>query len=152
MGALDSLKEIYEKIEDKYYSFLDWIDGKGVPVYKVVDAIEASNIPSFPIAIIFTLLVLGLIFIGISSLFGGGVLEVTVSDASSSLISGATVTIYSEGKLISEGETENGIISLQIPINKEIEITVIKSGFNEKTRLIIATWQLLPAYFLPHQL
>jgi len=133
MAVLDSLKEIYEKIEEKYYSFLDWIDGKGVPVYKVVDAIEASNIPSFPIAIIFTLLVLGLIFIGLSSMFGGGVLEVTINDASDTLISGATITVYAEGKLITEGETENGIVSLQIPINTEIEITVIKTGFNEKT-------------------
>ncbi len=133
MAVLDSLKEIYEKMEEKYYSFLDWIDGKGVPVYKVVDAIEASNIPSFPIAIIFALLILGLIFIGISSLFGGGVLEVTVSNTSDTLISGATITVYAEGKIITEGETENGVVSLQIPLNTGLEITVIKTGFNEKT-------------------
>ena len=133
MAVLDSLKEIYGKIEDKYYSFLDWVEEKGLPVYKVVDAIEASNIPSFPIAIIFALLILGLIFIGISSMFGGGVLEITVSNTSDTLISGATITVYAEGKLITEGETENGIVSLQIPLNTEIEITVIKTGFNEKT-------------------
>ena len=61
MGLLDSLKGFYTSAEEKYYSFLDTLDESGIPVYKVVDAIEASNIPSFPIAIIFALLFFGLI-------------------------------------------------------------------------------------------
>ena len=55
------LKDFYVSLEEKYYGFLDWLDNKGVPVYSAVDALEKNGIPSFPIAIILLLLILGLI-------------------------------------------------------------------------------------------
>ena len=44
-----SMGEIYSQLEEKYYSFLDSLDGKGIPVYNIVDPIENAGIPSMPL-------------------------------------------------------------------------------------------------------
>ena len=64
MGLMDSLKDFYYKMQDKYYGFLDFLEGRGIPVYKVVDALDSRNIPSFPIVILLVLLILaGFVFL-----------------------------------------------------------------------------------------
>ncbi|MDO8647867.1 MAG: carboxypeptidase regulatory-like domain-containing protein [Candidatus Diapherotrites archaeon] len=52
----------YTGIEDKYYAMLDWLDKHGIPVYKVVDAVEANNIPSFPLFLLLCLVAIGLLW------------------------------------------------------------------------------------------
>lgn len=56
------LKDLYYALEDKYYKFLDWLDGKGIPVYKLADPID-KIVPSFIIVLIIaTLLLSGIIY------------------------------------------------------------------------------------------
>lgn len=52
-----SIKEIYYDIEDKWFDLLDSIDQK-IPVYKVIDPIEKAGVPSLPVFIALTLLIL----------------------------------------------------------------------------------------------
>lgn len=88
------LKEFYHAIEDKYYAGLDWLDAHGVPVYRVVDAIEAQNIPSFPVAMLLLVLVLGGLWFALSGNLGGGnALTITVIDGTQTPISGARVEL-----------------------------------------------------------
>lgn len=52
----DRLKQAYFKIEDKYYDLMDWLESKGIPVYKYfVEPIEKRGIPSFPVAVFLAL-------------------------------------------------------------------------------------------------
>jgi len=135
MGVLDSLKEFYANIEEGYYSFLDKIDGAGIPVYKVVDAIEANDIPSFPIAIIFTLVLAGLLAMFLNGIFfGGSQLTVFVQDTEGNSVSGASISAFVEGEEITNGITNsNGQSVLEVPLNKEVELKISKNGFNDKT-------------------
>ncbi|MFH0970393.1 MAG: carboxypeptidase-like regulatory domain-containing protein [Candidatus Diapherotrites archaeon] len=91
------LNEFYHGIEDKYYHFLDRLDNAGLPVYKIVDAIEAQNIPSFPIAIFFLLLVMGGLFVFLNPLGGGTSLTVLVYDETQTPLQGITVKLSGNG-------------------------------------------------------
>ena len=140
MGLLDSLKGFYTSAEEKYYSFLDTLDESGIPVYKVVDAIEASNIPSFPIAIIFALLFFGLIawFVN-GALFANSTLIVDVSDAAGVEIAAASVTVFVDSEQVATGTTNNsGNAELKVPLNKDLEIKIEKDGFLDKTSSFVA--------------
>lgn len=88
------LKELYHGAEDAYYGFLDTLDRHGIPVYSVVDAIEAQNIPSFPIAVFALLLVVGGLFAFLGpSLSGNGTLSVLIQDETQNPIEGITVKL-----------------------------------------------------------
>ncbi|MCD4740341.1 hypothetical protein K8R43_04065 [archaeon] len=56
------VKDYYYEIEDQYYSLLDKLDEKGIPVYNLVDPLEERGIPTFPLLIGLVLLLL-LLFI-----------------------------------------------------------------------------------------
>jgi len=63
MDFAASLKGIYYSIEDKYYSFLDFLESKKIPVYKIVDPID-EVIPSFALfCLIILLLAFGMLWI-----------------------------------------------------------------------------------------
>src|SRR3989344_5381218 len=49
MGLSESFSNIYAKIEDSFYGALDFLESKGIPVYKVVNPIEERGIPFFPV-------------------------------------------------------------------------------------------------------
>ena len=59
MGFKDALENFYYGLEDRYYAVLDWLESKGLPVYKVIDPID-EVIPSFALfSLVVLLLVLG---------------------------------------------------------------------------------------------
>lgn len=58
MDFVESLKGVYYSIEDRYYSFLDFLESKKIPVYKIIDPID-EVIPSFAL---FCLIILLLAF------------------------------------------------------------------------------------------
>ena len=71
----EKLSGIYAALEDKYYSFLDFLDGKGVPVYAYNDFLEEKGIPPFPLTVAVLLLVIAGItaFVSIGTGTGVGV-------------------------------------------------------------------------------
>ena len=141
MALMDSLKEFYSKMEEKYYAFLDTIESRGVPVYKIVDAIEAQNIPSFPVALLFLVAVLVLVFLGISAVFfASGTLEVTVQDSGGIGIEGASVTAILDNKTLAEKRTDfDGKATIDVPLGKEIDLSISRSGFVTKESSYTAT-------------
>ncbi|MEK6820853.1 MAG: carboxypeptidase-like regulatory domain-containing protein, partial [archaeon] len=86
------LKEIYHAVEDHYYRVLDFIDQHGIPVYRVVDAIEAQNIPSLPIALFALLIVVGGLVVVLGG-SGGTALTVLVTNDTQDPIAGVTVRL-----------------------------------------------------------
>ncbi len=142
MALLDSLKGFYTKLEDSYYGILDAAESKGIPVYKVVDAIEAQNMPSFPIAVILSLAV---IYLLASTLLVGALssnVEVLVQDDQGNLVPGATVTAAFQGKIVDKQVTDSsGKTVIRAARNLETEITVEKTGFAKSTSNFLATRQ-----------
>jgi hypothetical protein len=45
MAILEVFSQFYAKAEDRYFSALDWLDAKGIPVYAYSNALEAHGIP-----------------------------------------------------------------------------------------------------------
>jgi hypothetical protein len=129
------LKNIYSSIEEKYYDLMDYLDNKGIPVYKVIDFFESRNIPSFPLAIIFVLMVLFGLFFAVS---GSPILkntvqfEVQVTDGISPL-KGATVSYSLEGKTITATTNEEGKAVIEVA-KGEFTLTATKKNFKKATK------------------
>ena len=139
MGALG---DFYAKLEDKYYDFLDSLDKAGIPVYKVVDAIEGANIPSFPIAVlVLILLIAGIGFLAAGFLLPGqSALVVAVNDSSGANIGNASVTVELEGGESLSGTTNSlGEAEFKVPKNTSVNVIVSKTpDFDEKSESFIA--------------
>ncbi len=117
-------KETYHSLEDKWYSILDTLDEKGIPVYKVIDPVDRV-IPSL---IVFSAIVLALIF-GIVVLpvlgFSGTDVVVTFTDDQGKPISGLEVQATYDGKTLHESTNSVGkAVFNGIPYGKEITIHV----------------------------
>src|SRR3989338_2552802 len=68
---VQKVKDIYYKWEDKYYDFLDQLEGQKIPVYKVVDPID-KVFPSFLLLLILIFLFgFALFFILLAVVFPG---------------------------------------------------------------------------------
>lgn len=130
------VKEIYFALEDRYYAGLDWLDHHGMPVYKVVDAIEAQNVPSFPIAAFALLLVVGGLFVLASGGLGGGTsLSVLVQDDTQTPLSGISVQLSGDG-LSGEALTprltdSTGMVAFSnLPPGTMVHITAAGEGYS----------------------
>ncbi|RLG70878.1 MAG: hypothetical protein DRO04_00980, partial [Candidatus Iainarchaeum archaeon] len=127
----ENLKEFYYKLEDKWYDFLDALEERGIHVYKVIDFFESRNIRTFPLAIGIVLLVLIGIGITLSGVFAVGKLGVYVYDVERNPIDAEIKLSYDS--TVEFFSTENGYAKLEVPIGKEITITVVKEGYKEQT-------------------
>ena len=133
MGIKEVLSSAYFRVEDKYYSLMDYLDSKvKIPVYKYfVTPIESRGVPSFPIAAIFWLLVLGgILFLllgaapSTSSSFQVGVYS------QNSLLSGAEVEVYVGGLLVASGSTVGGKALFEgLPQSALASVLAKKSGY-----------------------
>lgn len=131
-------KGLYEKIEDKYYDFLDWLESTGVPVYKVVDFFEEKNIPSFPIAVLLLLIVLGGLGFFLSGFLFAGQTELTVfvSDLDGNPVANAQVIIsVAGGEALPVVSTDSaGSVKVNVPRGAELSIEASKEpDFLSKT-------------------
>ena len=113
----DSGKGLYAGMEEKYYSFLDSLEEKGLPVYKIVDPIEGANIPTFPLAIVVLAAIIGLIIFGANSvLFGPVELNVLVQDSEGIALQGALVSASAgQTALDSRTTASDGKATLKVP-------------------------------------
>ena len=119
------LKELYHGLEDRYYAMLDWLDKHGLPVYKVVDAIEANNIPSFPLFVLLCIIIIGLLWVfAISPLvFQQASLTVSLS-ADGESIAGEKVILKIEGieEEITKTSSSSGEAKFSVPLGKSVTI------------------------------
>lgn len=138
------LKEFYHGMEDAYYSFLDKLDKHGIPVYSVVDAVEAQNIPSFPIAIFALLVVVGGLFVLLSpGLIGNnGTLAVIIHDETQNPITGITVKLSGEG-LPSEAlngritDSSGQVVFTNLPVGVSIQVSASSPDYSINSKTIV---------------
>lgn len=133
------LKDFYQGLEDSYYGFLDSLDRKGLRVYKVVDAIEGKNIPSFPIAILLVLVIIaGLVYFFMTPgmlAFGQANFNLEVTDTDGNPIQGVVVQLtVNDQPAIAKTTDSSGKISLSVPLNAEVEAEIVKSGYESETK------------------
>lgn len=94
---LDGVKELYYRIEDKYYAFLDSIE-EHIPVYEIVDPIDKV----FPSLVVFSLLFILLVALGGAAALGllaeqkNDYVSVTVVGSDGKALEGASV-VFSQG-------------------------------------------------------
>ena len=130
MAKEGSGRGLYEQLEDKYYNFLDWLDSKGLPVYKIVDPVEEKNVPTFPLAVLLCLIVAWAIgFFVVPALFPPqSQLNVLVSDDFGDPVSGAAITVsLSDGAPVGDGTTDaGGKFSLVVPRGADLSVAASK--------------------------
>jgi hypothetical protein len=121
MGVAD----VYKKVEDKWFALLDWLQAKGLPVYSIIDPLEDRGIPSMPVAVAATIILLVLVWFLLAQ--GAATVKVT-SDGKA--LAGATVAF--DG---SEATTGSDGIA-RITISKETNVTVSKKDCEVKSVLV----------------
>lgn len=108
MGSI-AILDFYYNIEDKWFDFLDFLESKRIPIYKIVDPMEKVGIPSLPI---FAALVLILIYL----LLGGGIaiggapshtFSIQIADNVTGQGRVANVTILKNGVQVVSGITDS---------------------------------------------
>src|SRR3989344_5837438 len=122
---IQSVKEAYFKVEDKYYDFLDQLNKK-VPVYDVIDPID-KVVPSLLLFSGIILLLLILLFSFIAFPSQQTVLQVL--DDKSEPIKGIEVFFELSGRASSQVTNNEGKIFL--PGAGEAEISISVEGFQE---------------------
>src|SRR3972149_6926189 len=97
MAILQTLSEWYAKAEDKFFSTLDWLDSKGVPVYAYSNALESRGIPSFPVTVcLIVLLLFGLAWLLFLPAASGTTLDLGLTDQGENALSGVSVKVLDE--------------------------------------------------------
>ncbi len=123
-----ALADIYYKIEDKWFDLLDWLEAHGLPVYKIVDPLEKRGIPSLPVFVALSLILLYIIF---GLLLAGGGPLVCFVDEKGSVVSAADVSIYNENnEIVFSGTTgDSGCVSVALA-DGSYEASLDKSGYD----------------------
>ena len=133
MGAGD----IYKSLEGTWYSLLDGLSDKGVPIYKLIDPIENAGIPTLSLFVGVTIIVLALAAYILMATGGGAAVNVYVT------IDGepAESAVVIAGDL--EVETNaDGYAELKLPA-EEIEIEVGMTDCFSQTEVITPSGQTL---------
>ncbi|MDO8537984.1 MAG: carboxypeptidase-like regulatory domain-containing protein [archaeon] len=122
------LSDIYYKLEDKWYNFLDKVDEK-IPIYNIIDPID-KVIPSFIVFIVLILLLIG----GIGFLLLGGISEpepqgavpvtIIIEDSDGEIIP-AVKASFSYGEFSFEKSSDpSGEIALKLDLDTELTISI----------------------------
>ncbi|MFH1587915.1 MAG: carboxypeptidase-like regulatory domain-containing protein, partial [Candidatus Diapherotrites archaeon] len=137
MGFADSIKGVWNSLNDKWYGFLDALDAKKIPVYSVIDPID-KVVPSLAVFLgLFIVILLGIVFLVFFSGPGLVSVEFSVVDSDGNPIEGALIVLEQEAieekgfaglekELISDKE---GMAS-EMLFPSEVSVTVSKKGFN----------------------
>jgi len=106
----EKIAAIYSKAEDKYFDLLDFLDSKGLPVYKYSDFFENRGLPSFVVTLALILAVLVLLTVLIT--YRGpdvGELILSLKDAQGNSLTNVQVKITdAKGDTLFEGTASDG--------------------------------------------
>ncbi len=160
MGLVDSLKETYYSVEDKWYSFVDSVSEKVPAIGSIVDVVEEKGIPSFPLAILIVLLlIIGVFFLFTST--SASTISLTILDDSQNPLNGANVAVMQNGEKVKEDLTDsqgkisfvlnNGTYSVRATKDKYTSATksiVVNANANEELVLSIEDTKVTRAVYL----
>src|SRR3989344_61006 len=129
-----AVKDLYYKAEDKYYAFLDWLDARGIPIYSLVDAFEDKGVPTFPIALIILVAIIGsLSWLALGIVMpANAALTISVSDAQGKAIDDADIVITLPNGIVQTASTNaSGKAQVQVPINQDVGIKITKGLYKD---------------------
>ncbi|MFW5902280.1 MAG: hypothetical protein ACOCTT_00115, partial [archaeon] len=135
------LREIYYRVEDKWFETIDSLDKRGIPSYKAIDPLERRGIPSLPVYIAILII---LLYFAVPGLIGviqpeGPVepedpdeiqvpIEVIDTD-SMQMLEGAEIKAMLEEEIREEQITnEEGLANLMLFSGETYNITASKEG------------------------
>ncbi len=124
----------YSRLEEKYYALLDFLDAKGVPVYRYNDFVEERGLPAFPVTVALLVLVIALLY---GLLFVGNTISPSVTlsfqDQFGQTVSGVQVSVKdTAGNVLLQPKTiaSGTAIELQgIPVGAELVVSAEKEGY-----------------------
>jgi len=123
------LKDIYLKLEDKWYGVLDKIDTV-IPINKVVDKIDGI-VPSFALFLSLILCIAGILAIPLL-LSPQSTVTIIVEDLEGNLLPGVELDYSIGGTVNSATTNENGEVTISIPFNSSVEAVVPEATVEEK--------------------
>lgn len=146
------LKEFYYKLEDKYYSFIEWLANNGLNLKPLIQGIESKGIPSLPLFTAFLLIIIGGAYLYTNPLalqglgFGGSsTLSIRVQTASNEPVADAVVTITGTNYNESISTDAGGVAMFAaVPSGTRLRVTVSKQGYSPVTRDYTAGSALAP--------
>jgi hypothetical protein len=145
----EKLSRIYTGLEERYYALLDFLDARGLPVYKYNDFLESKGMPAFPITIALIVLIIAAIY-GI--FFIGNMINpsVTISfqDQFNETVAGVQVSVKDAAgkavvspKTIASGES----IQLQgIAIGSKLVVSASKEGYDTAEEEVTVVKEKIP--------
>jgi len=123
----DFFKNIYEKMENSYYTFSDWLSSKGIPLDRFDEFLESKGIPPMPVVFGVLAVVVFLLIFFVVGKASYVVLAVEVINQETSLpLAGAEVTLSGIDctALTCSGFTDaQGRVSFKVPGKKTITIS-----------------------------
>ncbi|MBI5226577.1 hypothetical protein HY994_05085 [Candidatus Micrarchaeota archaeon] len=135
------LAEIYQSLEDKYYSFMDAVETKGVRVYEwFINPLEDRGLPSMPFFALGSLLILGVATFAVLSLVSGGIpgfgpggnvlnVAVKVTGTDGAALDGVIVKL-SAGEYASSSRSKNGIANFDsVPYSNKMSVAINADGY-----------------------
>lgn len=139
------LKEVYFSWEDRYYDFLDSLEERGLPVYKVIDPVD-KVVPSFAVVLLIGFLVLvGLLSVLVGMLLPAGEFRVSVVDDTGSGIPDVTVKARIAEKEM-EATTDNlGDAKVKAAKGDKVELVAEKEGYQTKREEVVVSEDVFKA-------
>ncbi|MBU0635406.1 carboxypeptidase-like regulatory domain-containing protein, partial [Candidatus Micrarchaeota archaeon] len=153
MGLLDAIKELYYNGEDRYYHFLDSLDAKGIPVYRIVEPID-KVFPSFALfLIIISILIIALVWFLVTIFFITTVpLSVLVVDSQQNPLPNITVLVeFGDQTVTGTTGVDGKTAPFGIPQNSRAKIVIDRDGFEhfESESFLVETEQTKTVVLLP---
>ncbi len=145
----EKLSRIYTGLEERYYALLDFLDARGVPVYKYNDFLESKGMPAFPITIALIVLIIAAIY-GI--FFIGNMINpsVTISfqDQFNETVAGVQVSVKdAAGKAVASTKTIASGESIQlqgIAIGSKLVVSASKEGYDTAEEEVTVVKEKIP--------
>src|SRR3989338_705827 len=135
-GIIQSLKNAYFAVEEQYYTLAETLEDRlSIPIFdSFITPVEKRGIPSFPLVLLFLLLLIGAsLFLLLSVYPQESVLNVRVfaraGNVTGDLVDGATVEYFSDGGLLNVSLTRRGRSELYDLPASTLAIRVSKKGF-----------------------
>ena len=131
------LKDFYFALEDKYYAVVEKLGNAGIPLYKLVDALESKGIRTFPIFVIAIIaIILAAVFVVYPMFFAPATVIVVTDITTEDAIENANVTVQIEGvddALTFETNAQGKTSAFIVPPDRKITVMVVKVGYDSVT-------------------
>ncbi|MDP2717908.1 MAG: carboxypeptidase-like regulatory domain-containing protein, partial [Candidatus Micrarchaeota archaeon] len=137
-----ALKDFYNALEDKYYAFMDGLQETGLKVYDYfINPVEEKGIPSFPVFVLFLVLLAGAVAFAVLSMSSPGALRVAVKVTADGADLDGVVVQLSAGDAVLRKTTQNGIANFEgVPSGESAVIRVEADGYQP----FVKTFDLQP--------